>query len=91
MKEICKQAYNDYLSLCALVNGVDFEKSKKELSEPPMNETEKRYDVNFGTCCFTVDNVNGKAFVNEYSIELWEDDDLLDSFSIKEIEEKLDD
>ena len=86
MKETYKQAYNDFLSLCALVNGFDFEESKKILSQPTMNETEKRYDVNFGTCCFTVDNVNSKAFVNENGIELLES-----SISIKEIEKKLDD
>ena len=90
-KELFKQAYNDYLSICFAVNGQDFEESKKILwemyNEQAINEDDEMYDCNFGACCFTIKNENGKAFICDNSIEVYDDCDCLGNYTAKEIAE----
>lgn len=92
-KDLFRKAYNDYKSICFAVNGYDFEESKKILwewyNEQAFNEDDELYDVNFGTCCFTIFNKNGKAIVGN-SIEVYNDkeDSCLGDFTIDEIAEK---
>lgn len=91
-------AYDAWLCICACVNGQDFEESKdiiKDWYDIDVMEREddhNLYDVNFETCCFTIKNVNGKASVDENSIEIYQDDspisDCLGSFTIKEIADR---
>lgn len=91
---IYERAYNDYLSLCGTINGEGFDKSKELIKEYyNINVMERAddhdlYDVNFGTCCFTIKNENGKAFIDDNSVEIYEDADSLGCFNMKEIEIK---
>jgi len=92
LNELFKQAYNDYLSICALVEGEDFEKSYNDIQEiepDVMNKDDELYDINFGVCCFTIQNIKGRAQVAYTSIEVWDSDTgLVGNFTINEIAEK---
>lgn len=93
-KELYKKAFNDWISLCAIVNGEDYHQAIKELENDFYDITysdDELTDINFGTCCFTINNENGKAFVNDNSIEIWNDEDccILDNqASVKDIMER---
>ena len=90
-RQLFAKAYDDWLCLCACVNGQDFEQSKKEIKEwydidvMEREDDQDLYDVNFGVCAFTVWNTKGKAFISEDSIEVYDDIDYLGQFTIKEI------
>lgn len=95
-KQLFAKAYDDWLCLCACVNGQEYEQSKREIEDwygenaDIMNEDEELYDVNFGVCAFTVLNEDGKAFISENSIEVYDNGDgnscdCLGQFTIKEI------
>lgn len=93
-KEIYKQAFNDWLSLCGLVNNLPYEQAINNLEELKYDITysdEELTDINFGVYCFTINNIKGKAIVNEKSIEIWNDEDccLMDNTaSVKDIMER---
>lgn len=91
-KELFAKAYNDYLSICALVNGEDFEKGYIELQEyqnDVFHKDDELYDINFGVCCFTINNEKGKGFVNDVSIEVYDSDvGLIGNYTANELAEK---
>ena len=55
----------------------------------PMNNDGDLFDVNYGkVCCFTIDNNRGKAKVNVWSLELWDEDILIGTYSLDEIKHR---
>lgn len=92
-KKLFAKAYDDWLCICACVNGQDYSESQNILKEWYENDIqimtvfrdEDLYDVNFGVCCFTINNKNGKAFVNELSIEVYDGLDCLGCYSVDEL------
>lgn len=94
-KQLFAKAYDDWLCLCACVNGQDFEQSKKEIKEwydidvMERADDQELYDVNFGVCAFTIHREHdGRAFVDENSIEVYKDIDCLGQFTVEEIATK---
>ena len=93
-KETFKQAYNDWLCICACVNGLDYNKSQSEIKEwydkdiqvMTRSDDKELYDVNFGVCAFTINKTkNNKAWVNEQSIEVYDGLDCLGCYSVQDL------
>lgn len=95
VKALFKQAYKDYKSICRLVNNKDFESGYEAIQKDTKHDAQtmykdnELYDVNFGVCCFTIDNIRGKGLVNDCSIEVWHGDcGLIGNYTATEIMEK---
>lgn len=84
---------SDYFKrLDEIENGDDFEKGYIELQEyqnDVFHKDDELYDINFGVCCFTINNEKGKGFVNNVSIEVYDSDiGLIGNYTANELAEK---
>ena len=91
--KIYKQALKDYDGVCELFNGKDFEECIKTCETNKLdsfNEDEELFDINFGVCCFTINNEDGKGKVCSESIDIWDDKQccvIAECVTIEQIEE----
>ena len=86
-KELYKKAYNAYISVCGLIEGMTFEDGYKYFEEfdyNVLNKNDERFDINFDVACLTINNVNGKCSVNDKSIEVYDGLDCLGNFTAEE-------
>lgn len=93
-KKILRKAIKDYERLCKLFNGKPYEECIKVCEEKCFdyfNDDDELFDINYGTACFTINNENGKAKVNDKSIELWNDNigNYLGTYTLEEIRGEL--
>ena len=88
--ECYAQALKDYKELSKLIKGVDFvdvDQVLKNKGYDIWSYDDDLFDINFGTCCFTITNYMGKSVIVSTSIEVYNDseDKCLGTFALKEL------
>lgn len=93
-KQCFEQAIKDYERVCELFNGKDYQDCVeicRRYNFDFFHLDDELFDINFGTACFTINNVDGKGKVNPNSIELWNDEECncLGDYTLEEIKGEL--
>lgn len=87
-----EQALKDYKALSKLIKGVDFCDCIEHLQSKGHDiwvADDDLFDINFGTCCFTITCYLSKSVIVSTSIEVWNDSECncLGDYTLKEIKE----
>lgn len=93
-KECFKQALEDYEYMRKTFNGNNYQDCIEFCRIKDFdffNLSDDLFDINMGTCCFTILNEDDIGVVSKKSIEVWNDstNTCLGTFTIKQIRGKI--